>query len=270
MCSDDPNLGPAANKAKCHAIACFVFSIFSLLGFASPPAGSVGAVGGLLACIASSILMCCGPKAGEGGQKFLTAGVLLLIGGIIQLIMFAVIIVLMIMVLTAVHENAWCDKRYKPCTAATNGCSCTSGYSGYIDNVTFAEISSIDADWDDDTYCTGETDGLCYHHLIEDGEAVEYTTCSATTTKEFCEGVHGIGKAVVTGLVVAIMGISCFFLFIAGLLNTLGGAYCLKAKKEMDAKVGTSTTAQGMPPVAQGQVVQAVAVPATIDATATV
>ena len=46
MCSDDPNLPAAANKAKCHAVACFVFSIFSMIGFGASWGGAIGAVGG--------------------------------------------------------------------------------------------------------------------------------------------------------------------------------------------------------------------------------
>ena len=71
MCADNPKLPKEANKAKCVAVACFVFSVFSMIGFAGGTAGIVGALCGLLACIAASILMCCAPKsAKDGGCKF--------------------------------------------------------------------------------------------------------------------------------------------------------------------------------------------------------
>ena len=78
--------------------------------------GVVGAIGGLLACIASSMLMCCAPKKVEEGPcKFTAAGVMLLIAGILQLIMTVVVIVFMIMVLNEVNDDGYCGKRYKSC-----------------------------------------------------------------------------------------------------------------------------------------------------------
>jgi len=42
-----------------------------MIGFAGGIPGVVGALCGILACIASSILMCCAPKSTEdGGGKF--------------------------------------------------------------------------------------------------------------------------------------------------------------------------------------------------------
>ena len=94
MCSDNPNLPKEANKAKCFVIACFVLcarrppplitsqqltalracgsSVFSMIGFAGGIPGIVGAICGILACVASSILLCCAPKSiEEGGGKFM-------------------------------------------------------------------------------------------------------------------------------------------------------------------------------------------------------
>ena len=46
-------------------------SVFSMIGFAGGTPGVVGAICGILACVASSILMCCAPKTTEeGGGKF--------------------------------------------------------------------------------------------------------------------------------------------------------------------------------------------------------
>ena len=46
-------------------------SLFSMIGFGASWAGAIGGVCGLLACIGSSILMCCAPaSAQEGGGKF--------------------------------------------------------------------------------------------------------------------------------------------------------------------------------------------------------
>ena len=42
-----------------------------MIGFAGGTPGVVGAICGILACVASSILMCCAPKTTEeGGGKF--------------------------------------------------------------------------------------------------------------------------------------------------------------------------------------------------------
>ena len=68
-------------QCTCTAFACFFFSctahtcgssIFSLIGFGASWPGAIGAVCGILACIGSSILMCCAPATTqEGGGKFL-------------------------------------------------------------------------------------------------------------------------------------------------------------------------------------------------------
>ena len=104
-----------------------------MIGFGAGWAGAIGAVCGILACIGSSILMCCAPKTPqEGGGKFCAvrkstplaatpnptpyaaragkqncalpaaqAAVLLLIGGIIQLIMFVTLLGLLIAAVTS-------------------------------------------------------------------------------------------------------------------------------------------------------------------------
>ena len=46
-------------------------SLFSMIGFGASWPGAIGAVCGILACIGSSIVMCCAPaSAQEGGGKF--------------------------------------------------------------------------------------------------------------------------------------------------------------------------------------------------------
>ena len=48
-------------------------SVFSMVGFLGGTYGIIGGVSGVLACVASSIIMCCGPKSTEeGGCKFTT------------------------------------------------------------------------------------------------------------------------------------------------------------------------------------------------------
>ena len=64
----------------CTAFACSFFSctahtcgssLFSMIGFGASWPGAIGAVCGILACIGSSIVMCCAPaSAQEGGGKF--------------------------------------------------------------------------------------------------------------------------------------------------------------------------------------------------------
>ena len=105
MCSDNPNLPKEANKAKCFVISCLVLcaplprvpipvspglsprvhmrrrlptylrasSIFSMLGFGLWIPGIIGAIGGIIACVASSIIICCGPKGVEEGSAKFTA-----------------------------------------------------------------------------------------------------------------------------------------------------------------------------------------------------
>ena len=66
MCSSDPDVPAEGNKAKCVGLACFVLSIFSMIGFAT--GGVLGGVGGLCACIAWSLMQCC-YKGSEGAEK---------------------------------------------------------------------------------------------------------------------------------------------------------------------------------------------------------
>ena len=60
----------ARSFLSCTAHTCGS-SIFSMIGFFADWAGAIGAVCGILACIGSSILMCCAPRTPqEGGGKF--------------------------------------------------------------------------------------------------------------------------------------------------------------------------------------------------------
>ena len=60
----------ASASPSCAAHTCGS-SIFSMMGFGVSIPGVVGGICGLLACVASSILMCCAPKStAEGGGKF--------------------------------------------------------------------------------------------------------------------------------------------------------------------------------------------------------
>ena len=86
MCGKEPNTTAEVNSAKCWAIPALVFSIIALIGFIA--GGWVQAIGGLLACIGSSILICCGPKDGSaaGKGKEMAGFVLMLIGAITEII----------------------------------------------------------------------------------------------------------------------------------------------------------------------------------------
>jgi hypothetical protein len=213
MCKDNVDLPKEANKAKCFVIACFVFSIFSMIGFAGGLPGIVGALCGVLACIASSILMCCAPKSpAEGSGKFTAAGVLLLIAGIIQVIMAVVVLVSMIALLNEVNESSYCKDRYVSCTADTDGNVCADSWSG--DDLCFKN-------------CVG--DDYCY-------SPKDTTSCSDKSSKELCESVHKGGQDVASGIIVFFFGIAAAFLAIGGILNTIGGGYCIKAKSAMDSK----------------------------------
>jgi hypothetical protein len=215
MCKDNVDLPKEANKAKCFVIACFVFSLFSMIGFAggmASPAMFVGALCGILACVASSILMCCAPKStAEGGGKFTAAGALLLIAGIIQLIMGIVVIIQMIVVLNEVQKG-WCDDYYKTCATDDSGSSCSdkSDAGSYFDKTS-------------DSVCHRMTKTSAY-------------SCQTKSQWDSCVDVHGGVKDAVTGIIVVLFGIVAAFHIIAGTLNTIGGGYCLKAKSAMAAK----------------------------------
>jgi len=257
MCSSDPQLPAEANKAKCFSVACFVFSIFSMLGFGGGWSGAVGAIGGILACIASSILMCCSPKKGEMGGKFCTSAVLFFIAGILQLIMAMATLGILVSILVAVNDDSYCGKRYKDCTTSSDGCSCTSGYSGWIDS-SGAETNFTNGA----NYCLGTTEGLCYDNSADNSaagfESTSTRMCTDTASKDLCQSIYGTGTAVVSGVISAIMGIAIIFLSIAGILNVICGKHCLKAKKAMDQSAGVvpvTTSAATAVPVATATVV---------------
>jgi hypothetical protein len=255
MCTDNPELPKEANKAKCFVISCFVFSIFSMIGFFGGWSGIVGAIGGILACIASSILMCCAPKSpSEGGGKFTGAAVLLLIGGILQLIMAIVTVILMAMILTAVNED-YCGARYKDCDSSMNCFGTTICYQE-VDDATVSNDNSCwsgigDGECDDGGIGSIYSSCMCGTDLTDCGErsANECAArCSSEGEKKLCEDIHGAGTAVVSAVVGIVMGIATAFLLIAGILNTIGGAYCLKAKTAMaNAQTSQPAAATAVP-----------------------
>jgi len=213
MCSDNPNLPKEANKAKCFVIACFVFSFFSMLGFVAGITGVIGAICGILACVAASILMCCAPKsADEGAVKFTTAMALLLIAGIGQFCCGIAVIAWMVAALNKTNESSWCTDRYVDCTTDSDGMVCAdSGYGA---------------------------DAMCYKECVGDdycgwGQEKGHTHCEFRSSYDTCETIHGGVKDAVSGIIILICGIAVAFLFIAGILNTIGGYYCSKAKNAM-------------------------------------
>jgi len=221
MCSDNPNLLKEANKAKCFAVACFVFSVFSMLGFFAGITGVIGAICGLLACVAASILMCCGPKStAEGSCKYTAAGVLFLIAGLVQIIACIILLVQLVAAINHADDSSYCDDRYSKCTSAR------------------VEIESIY--FDADSLTLPCTDGWCY----QDPDDLQDTqACSDAGQYDSCKTIHKGGKAVVTGILVIVFGATAAFLLIAGLLNTLGGVYCFGAKKAIEAASKSSPQA---------------------------
>ena len=64
MCSSD-TVSKEVNRAKCASIGALICGILACLGFAAN--GWLAGIGGILAIIASSMLICCGPTArGQG------------------------------------------------------------------------------------------------------------------------------------------------------------------------------------------------------------
>lgn len=80
MCNKG-DLPKEAKSANCAAIATFIFSVITLIGFLIPP--YIGAAGGLLACIGTSIVMCC---AGGKASGHTAAMVLCILGAICHLV----------------------------------------------------------------------------------------------------------------------------------------------------------------------------------------
>jgi len=218
MCSDNSNLPKEANKAKCFVIACFVFSFFSMLGFVAGITGVIGAICGILACVAASILMCCAPKsADEGAGKFTTAMVMLLIAGIVQIICGFAVIAWMVAALNETNKSSYCDDRYVECTTDSDGTVCAGSDSWY----------------GADAMCHKE----CYDNaaLCDHGHTKDDTHCTYRSSYELCKTVHGGAKDVVSGIIIIVCGIAAAFLFIAGILNTIGSFYCFKARTAMAA-----------------------------------
>jgi len=242
MCKDNVNLPKEANKAKCFVIACFVFSLFSMIGFGASWPGAIGAVCGILACIGSSIVMCCAPaSAQEGGGKFTAAGVLLLISGIIQSIMSMTVLGFMIALLNAVNESSYCKDRYVPCTSSSDGTVCADWYG-------------------EDALCTRDE---CTRDCSNSQNQYN-TSCTTKSAHDLCKSVHGGAKDVVSGFIVIVFGITIVFLLIAGILNIVGGAYCIKAKGAITAMQANGPPVAGT--VAVPTVAGTVAVPAAVAA----
>ena len=89
MCGSNANVPPQVNTAKCWSIPVMVFAIISILNL---PVGLVvwpcliSGVGGIVALVGSSILICCGPSdASAGAGKMMAGFVLMLIGAICAL-----------------------------------------------------------------------------------------------------------------------------------------------------------------------------------------
>ena len=257
MCTDNPELPKEANKAKCFVISCFVLcalssrqpsalafltadvcavgsSLFSILGFGSGIPGIIGGIAGILACVGSSILMCCAPKtSAEGPGKFNAAGILLYISGSIEISMAIWTLIWIIMAVSEVNSGGgYCGDRYKSCDTDDHGCSCTTTESEYI---------TSKHSGNENHYCHNyNTDGICYHQGVD--WAGEPTICSDASTKKWCEDIHGTGSAVVTGIILIIGGIFMAFAIVAGVRSpptawrphALGSASATLAPRVLD------------------------------------
>lgn len=74
------------NTAKCWAISVLVFGILACIGFAG--GAWIQGIGGILCCVGSGILICCGPESGKpgGDGKENAAAICMIIGGVIEII----------------------------------------------------------------------------------------------------------------------------------------------------------------------------------------
>merc|ERR1711935_397403 len=82
-------------------------------------------------------------------------------------------------------------------------------------------------------------------------------SCSSKSSYELCMSFSDAGNNVKSGFIGVIMGIAAGFLLIAGVLNIIGGAYCLKAKAAIQAIQANPASV----PAAVAVPVAAVAVP---------
>lgn len=74
------------NTAKCWAVSVLVFGILACIGFAG--GAWIQGIGGILCCVGSGILVCCGPESGKpgGDGKENAAAICMIIGGVIEII----------------------------------------------------------------------------------------------------------------------------------------------------------------------------------------
>jgi len=198
MCSTDPNLPKQSKTAHCACIAAFIFSIFSMIGFGAGITGIIGAVCGILACVACSIIMCCGPKPGQGGGKYMAAFVLLLIGGLVQIGIAVWIIISLVQ--AANYVSSTVNDLCSACDTDSYGNNCKDGsYYGY-------------------------TGGEC----LDSG--ADTTTCD---WGDSC-GVVDTHTTAAIGILSIIMGIAAGMQLAAGILNLIAGVFCFKAKGAME------------------------------------
>ena len=73
--------------------------------------------------------------------------------------------------LNEVNDDGYCGKRYKSCNADSNGCSCTDGTSGWLENA--------DGTTSYEYYCSASTDGLCFDNSV-DSPGDTSTMCAPT------------------------------------------------------------------------------------------
>ena len=65
MCGATPAWTPKANSAKCIGIGVLVMSILGLVCIVFFPYGWISLIGCILTIIASSLIICCGPREGS-------------------------------------------------------------------------------------------------------------------------------------------------------------------------------------------------------------
>jgi len=145
MCCPSPSWTPKANSAKSIGIAVLTFAIIDLLTFAVQ--GYAAGIASLIAIVASSIIICCGPPTpGPGrGSTFTAVGVLSLIASVVHFVGIVLLIVFYInlhnisadtvtdnCIDSACSGTAWqtasCDNSYNTCTSEAECMSATCTY----------------------------------------------------------------------------------------------------------------------------------------------
>jgi hypothetical protein len=122
-CGANPNWGAKANATKSLGAAVMTFGILTCIGFIV--GGWLSGIAGILALVASSLILCCGPpQTGPGmGGKFKAAAILSFVAALLHLI--GAILMLLVIVAANSVDSQCIDALCSGSTWSSNFCSDT-------------------------------------------------------------------------------------------------------------------------------------------------